>query len=516
VSSYTSKRSPVPWLGINMDRLTSAKHFKVDSSTPPRGSTKNLSTPKRKSNIRSCEIKSSTSSAATPIAEEQRTGTHQGSTLPRHRRFRKRLGHFFVHITRTQSAAVQDVCEYQYTGSALELPTEVAPIAGSVTLGEMPASFPTSPFTNEETFELEQPQSYASMDQLYAMNEPCNGHQLHAQQGYGKQEFNGDLCIYRAPAQVATPKSLPRLAVPGSIHNLPAMTYDQSPHSASTISPNTPVGHFGNSAQPYRNSHSSPPLVSPCDTASTLPWYRSRPQQNRAPHNLTSPSTPSSASSFNSTAPLSAYPQSASASFGTWPQPGPDYLRTAFPQRYQPINHELGIPSAPGFNPNTWATEVTPHQCCHRVSYTSHGCHSMLSQSAQQSASQYILPIDGCNAKDEKSGYNELQLLPAIYIHDVSNTSAEDLPPPAYSPLAASPFPYPPAACEHCNKVFTGKYGKGNLTRHVRQIHESLLGGAIHMCRFCMKTYNRADALRKHSWKKHRDEDSRPNKRRRS
>lgn len=513
MSSCTFKCSLVPWLGVNMGRLTSAKHHTVDSSTPTRESTSVVPTPKIKSKIRSCETKSSISSVAIPATEERRT--EQGAALPRQRSVRERLGRFFVHLTRTQSAARQETCEYRYTGGALELPAGGTSVTGSVTLEEMPASFPTSSFSIGETFELEQPRSYASMDQMYALNETNDDHRLHSRQVYGKQEFNGDLCMYRAPAQVATPKSLPRLAVPGPVDHLPAMTYDQSPRSASTVSPNTPVGHFGNSAQPYWNPHTGPPLVSPCDTTSTLPWYRSRPQPNRASRNFTSPSTPSSAETFDS-ATLSAYPQPASTSFGLWPQPGPEYLRTAFPQRYQPINHELGTLLATSFDPHTRATEITPHHCCHHVSQTDHRSYDMSSQSTMRSATQYIPSMGGCSAEDEKSAYKESQVLPDIHIHDVASSSVVGLLPPAYTHLAASTSPYPPAACERCNKVFTGKFGKGNLMRHVRQIHETLSGGTIHMCRFCMKTYNRADALRKHSWKKHRDEDSKPNKRRRS
>lgn len=470
--------------------------------------------PETKSNIYWSESTSPTSTAAIPIAEEQRAANDHCGVLPRHKSIRKRLGKLLVHFTRTQPAATQEICEYRYTGEALELPVERTPAAGLATLGEMPASFPTSSFSNGDTFELEEP--CTSMNRIYAMHESYDGHQLHSRQGYGKQEFVGDLSMYRAPTQLATPKSLPRLAVPASMHSLPAMTNDQSPHSASTISPNTPVGHFGNNTQPYWNSHSGPPLVSPCDTTSTLPWYRSRPQQYQTPHTFASPSTSSSAGSFRSANPLSAYLVPTRASFGTWPQPGPEYLRTAFPQRYQPINHESITHLAPNFESSSWVTEVKPHQCCHHVSHTSHQDHGLLSQAAMSSSEQYIPSMVVSNTKDEKSAYNESQLLPAIQIHEVTSSDAGDSLPPAYSPLAASSSPYSPAACDHCNKIFTGKYGKGNLTRHVRQIHESHLGGAIHICKFCMKTYNRADALRKHSWKKHRDEDSKPNKRRRS
>lgn len=514
------KSSPTARFVVDIDRLTSAKHHTVDCSTPHRAPTFASPIPETKPITRSSDSKTSTTSPTTvPTAEEQKIETNHYPALPRHKSIRKRLGQLFVHFTRTQSTSSQETFEYRYSGDASELPAGGTPIAGSATVEEMPASFPTSPFTDGETFELEQPHPYTSTNQFYAMNEPYNEALFNSRQGNGKQDFTDEFAMYRAPLQVATPKSLPRLAVPGSIHNIPAMTYDQSPNSASSISPNTPVGHFNNGVQPYWNPQSGLPLVSPCDATSTLPWYRPQPQHYQTQRMFESPLTPSSAGSFNSAAPLSAHPQSACASFGAWPQPGPEYLRTAFPQRYQPINHESNTHLAPSFHLNTWATEVKPHQCCHHVSHTDHQDRAMPSERNMHSAPQYVPPACDAQPRNEKSAYNESQLLPAIHIHDTTARvchTAEEVPPPAYSPVSANPPQYPPAMCDHCNKVFTGKYGKGNLTRHIRQIHESLMGGAIHLCRICMKTYNRADALRKHQWKKHRDEDARPNKRCRS
>ncbi|EAT85371.1 hypothetical protein SNOG_06720 [Parastagonospora nodorum SN15] len=72
--------------------------------------------------------------------------------------------------------------------------------------------------------------------------------------------------------------------------------------------------------------------------------------------------------------------------------------------------------------------------------------------------------------------------------------------------------------CNICGKEFTGhlsRYGKGNLARHVREKHlvQSVIGK---VCRICKNVYNRADATRKHEWKKHRLQDARPNKRRKA
>lgn len=84
-----------------------------------------------------------------------------------------------------------------------------------------------------------------------------------------------------------------------------------------------------------------------------------------------------------------------------------------------------------------------------------------------------------------------------------------------YTPSTApSSAQWPPSVCKHCGKIFTGRYGPGNLKRHVQNSHGPV-NDWLHQCRLCSRTYHRADALRKHSWKKHRLEESRPNKRRR-
>ncbi|KAH7095366.1 hypothetical protein FB567DRAFT_586692 [Paraphoma chrysanthemicola] len=73
---------------------------------------------------------------------------------------------------------------------------------------------------------------------------------------------------------------------------------------------------------------------------------------------------------------------------------------------------------------------------------------------------------------------------------------------------------HPLETCSICGSQFTGKYAKGNFGRHYREKH-----GEVHtlhgkVCRVCGKTYNRADAKRKHEWKKHKLLDSKPHKRR--
>lgn len=70
-----------------------------------------------------------------------------------------------------------------------------------------------------------------------------------------------------------------------------------------------------------------------------------------------------------------------------------------------------------------------------------------------------------------------------------------------------------PIQCDSCDAVFIGQYQRSNLARHHKTKHSE--SEARFKCQrlFCPAVYKRADALRKHEWKKHRMEGSRPEKR---
>lgn len=88
------------------------------------------------------------------------------------------------------------------------------------------------------------------------------------------------------------------------------------------------------------------------------------------------------------------------------------------------------------------------------------------------------------------------------------------LPAPNTALETGLPQVYPTVLCEHCGIEFKGKYGNGNLKRHLRERHSLLGTMKSKACRCCGQTYNRSDARRRHEWKKHRLSDARPNKRR--
>ncbi|KAF2632220.1 hypothetical protein BU25DRAFT_445323 [Macroventuria anomochaeta] len=494
-------------------RLTSTKHHTVECSTQHREPTFVSHTSKTQSITRPSDSKISATPLDTePFVSEQRIDAGPSPALSRHKSIRQRLGRFFLHFTRAHPEPFPNAYEYRHSEDASELPAGGTPIEGSATVQEMPA-----PFANQGTFELEQPQLYDICSYSHTMNSACDGNSTNFHQSYCKPTCMDELAMFRGPLQVATPKHLPRLAVPGSMHSLPAMIADQSPNSASSISPNTPVGHFNNGIQPYWNLQPATPTISPCEVTSTLPWYdRPSSRHYHTQRNFESPMTPSSAGSFNVATPLSAHPSSAHAPFGAWPEPGPEYLRSAFPQRCQPMNYESNTHSTPNLHQSTWMADVDPRQYRHHNQPIEVRNQATVSDMILSPGPQCNPPNYGVPSAKEKSLYSESQLLPAIDSHDTTTRICHrsDYAPPAYTSITAYPSQYPPATCQHCGKSYTGKFAKGNLKRHVQQIHQSFMDRAIHLCRICMKTYNRADALRKHQWKKHRQEDARPNKRR--
>ena len=440
--------------------------------------------------------------------------TAKGSATPSRRRsIRKHIGRFLLHFSRTSPSDTYNEYVYQYKGNASELPAGGVPIEGSAPIQEMPASF-----ANLGTFELEQPQSYDMNSCRFVMSPLYDESHRNFCPEFRKPSYTGELALYRDSSHIATPKQLPRLAVPRTVHDIPSMVADQSPISPATISPNTPIGYMSNSMHPYTNSQPALHLVSPCDKPDASPSYSGpRPQYHCTQHNLGSPMTKAFAGSSSVTTPSSAHSLSSHASFDAWPQPKLEYLRSAFPQRYQPINHEPSTYSTPSTGPNAWIADFDLHPYHHRDT-SLETCYQAAAHDVTMSLEPPLHSPDyDFQRTEEKPLHGQLQHPSEAYECDTDMHlyHLDDEAPPAYSPVIANTEQYLPAVCQHCGKSFTGKYGSGNLKRHIRQIHEFVMGGTIHICRLCMKTYNRADALRKHSWKKHRQEDARPNKRRR-
>ncbi|KAF2131381.1 hypothetical protein P153DRAFT_193877 [Dothidotthia symphoricarpi CBS 119687] len=89
----------------------------------------------------------------------------------------------------------------------------------------------------------------------------------------------------------------------------------------------------------------------------------------------------------------------------------------------------------------------------------------------------------------------------------IHQTDDSDVAPEAHHlPVSHPTATYPPVKCGQCRKLFIGKFGAGNLTRHIRHVHNMMKI----VCRVCEKSFKRGDALRKHRWTKHHEEDARP------
>ncbi|KAF1914355.1 hypothetical protein BDU57DRAFT_454537 [Ampelomyces quisqualis] len=66
--------------------------------------------------------------------------------------------------------------------------------------------------------------------------------------------------------------------------------------------------------------------------------------------------------------------------------------------------------------------------------------------------------------------------------------------------------------CRRCGAVFTGRYQSGNAARHYRQQHTGQ-DAEVNMacvCRKCNQHFKRPDARRKHEWRKHGLQDTKP------
>ncbi|KAH7390972.1 hypothetical protein DE146DRAFT_150765 [Phaeosphaeria sp. MPI-PUGE-AT-0046c] len=70
--------------------------------------------------------------------------------------------------------------------------------------------------------------------------------------------------------------------------------------------------------------------------------------------------------------------------------------------------------------------------------------------------------------------------------------------------------------CNQCGAEFSGRYQRGNCARHVRQQHseKEVQVSMDCVCRVCKQEFKRQDARRKHEWKKHGLEDTKPLSRR--
>lgn len=397
---------------------------------------------------------------------------------------------------------------YQYGCGVSELPAVETPSQGATSFYEMPGSFPR--------VELESPDNQSTSSLQYI--QPAPEHL----RNYLKANQNATL-RRPAPMSVANLSQLPRLEVPQPQQCVPQLISGHSPLTPSPISPMTPEGGVEYEHRQSSNSQFYLDAISPCAVSKheqVFAHYGSCGQQNQQ-----SPATPSTASSYDpsytatpiSAYPPSAYPPSAQSFFQPWPQTQIWQQPPMYPQTYTSMNYNQSVADAAFTGTNMWQGTFQA-----QAGSTHNGFPMFQTPDYQQNVPRstqtaYATPQPQSCFEKQK----QMDAVDSSFTHAQPSRTFDEAP-PAYSPVIPDPQPtpsnppqrYKPAVCPQCGRVFTGKFGPGNCKRHVQQIHASILDRAIHKCKECVKTYNRADALRKHQWKKHRLEDARPNKRR--
>ena len=397
---------------------------------------------------------------------------------------------------------------YQYGNGAAELPAGGSPVDGTTSFYEMPGSFPGS-FPG--AVELESSTTQQPSTQCQTRDMSCAYGAPEHLRNYFKANQNATL-RRAAPISVTNLSQLPRLEVPQSPHCVPRLISDCSPLTPSPISPITPVtgGYIRKSS-----TFMYPGMISPCEDLKQNHMYA----HYGSPADLPSlsPATPSTATSYGSSVastPLSAYPPTAGSSFYHWPQSQPNLQPPVYSQgllhpdyaqysNYATVDRASpwqGHPQLQSYNPSA---TFPPYETRYYPS----------NASVIQEPPSLPTQAQSCFEKQNSlvTGPPQLMSPESLFTFDEA--------PPAYSPVLSNPPStnmqrrYQPSVCPYCGKVFTGKFGPGNCKRHVQQTHETIVDRAIHLCKLCRKEYRRADALRKHQWKKHRLADAKPRKR---
>jgi hypothetical protein len=394
---------------------------------------------------------------------------------------------------------------YQYGNGAAELPAGGSPVDGTTSFYEMPGSFPRA--VELESFAAQQPPT-----QCQTTNMSCAHAGPEHLQNYFKANQNATL-RRAAPISVTNLSQLPRLEVPQSPHCVPRLISDCSPLTPSPISPITPItGGHNRKASTFMY----PGMISPCEDLKQNQIYAHYgPSANIS---ALSPATPSTATSYGSSVastPLSAYPPTVGSSFYQWPQSQPNLQPPIYSQGllhpdYAQYSSYATVDQASPWQGHSQLQSYNPNATF--PPYETH--HYPSNASAIRKPSSLPSHAQSCFEKQ-----NSLGTIPPQFMSPEPLFTFGEAP-PAYSLVLSTPPStntqrrYQPSVCQYCEKVFTGKFGPGNCKRHVQQTHETIVDRAIHLCKLCRKEYRRADALRKHQWKKHRLEDAKPRKRR--
>ncbi|CAO2650606.1 Nn.00g018980.m01.CDS01 [Neocucurbitaria sp. VM-36] len=503
--------------------LTSPNHDGVEKTTRPGAKPFASQESKSITVVNAIPKSSGRSLEAFDIAEEDRPSPVPSSKASRCRSFRKRIGRFFVQScrmhpddhTRAFYDAGDPLPPYECFRMS-ELPADS--LIGSSAIQELPDPLLMTPeIFGQDVFELA---SYAPHEQH------VRGSLVDAMQdqtirtGYDTPKPRYPTLGYAIPQgfePVATPVHPDSVNTTQQLYALPGMTSRDHSHDSSPISPFTPRSNASPGIQThpgYGSTVSTQELISPeveqfgmfGQVYPAMQGYRPIPALTTPVSaystGLSTSSTPTTDNESFATQRYMSFPSASSSSFHNLPSTSPSSFQDSSP--YQQPSRESLPPQDLVPNLET----LRPYYEDRRLgTWEFSGNSSWIRQPSQEA---------GTVASNITNPSSQVKIPRARQRSAPSHVDrGQNTPRPANMPPNRSKaVPFPPEVCIQCGTKFTGSYRKGNLKRHVRERHslfESLVGKA---CRICKQGFNRADAKRKHEWKKHRLLDAKPNKRR--
>ncbi|OAG21948.1 hypothetical protein CC77DRAFT_1007446 [Alternaria alternata] len=296
----------------------------------------------------------------------------------------------------------------------------------------------------------------------------------------------------------------------------PSMTHDGQSHTSSPISPSTPDVDGLGSIQYHSNRDVASSTVSPLESVSPYRGYWSKSHLVDIDCNYASRislPTSSEASPVESFRELGQ--QSETGNFHMQ-QDGYSSSAVSLPstdnEQYNPNNDSLlpwdGVVLQPyGRSHSIVRIPLGDYTYSDNLGWRYCGGYG-IEETADEEAKHTMLAVSKPNSSQPASNFFENQQPSRKYIELYDHQDPE-------LRIASRPddIDHPLVPCAQCNKTFSGRYGKGNLRRHVLAFHNPLATVLGTACRVCKKAYRRADATRKHEWNKHQISDAKPKKR---
>ncbi|KAI5376316.1 hypothetical protein J4E82_005068 [Alternaria postmessia] len=296
----------------------------------------------------------------------------------------------------------------------------------------------------------------------------------------------------------------------------PSMTRDGQSHTSSPISPSTPDFDGLGSIQYHSNRDVASGTVSPLESVSSYRGYWSKSHLVDIDCNYASRiSLPTSSEA----SPVESFRELGQQSeTGNFHMQQDGYSSSAVSlaptdnEQYNPNNDSLlpwdGVVLQPyGRSHSTARIPLGDYTYSDNLGWRYCGGYG-IEETADEEAKHTMLAVSKPDSSQPASNFFENQQPSRKYIELYDHQDPE-------LRIASRPddIDHPLVPCAQCNKTFSGRYGKGNLRRHVLAFHNPLATVLGTACRVCKKAYRRADATRKHEWNKHQISDAKPKKR---